>query len=79
MNTSKALVNNLFATATAMLEDTIEFAVAGQSSRRTPQDLAQYAIKLEASAHDISVLANAAGVIARLTISDEPKRRKKSR
>ena len=39
----RELANHLFATATAMLEDVIEVAVAGQSWRLTPSQLADTA------------------------------------
>ena len=57
-------VNRLFATATAMLEDTIEVAVAGQSPRLTPSQLADGCRRLQALAQAIAVIAEAATIIA---------------
>ena len=60
------LANRLFATGTAMLEDAIEMAIAGQSQGLGPSDLADLGRRLQAAAQDIAVLAQAAAIIAGL-------------
>ncbi len=60
------LANRLFATGTAMLEDAIEIAIAGQSQGLGPSDLADLGRRLQAAAQDIAVLAQAAAIIAGL-------------
>ena len=58
------LANRLFAAATAMLEDAIEVAAAGQSHGATPSRLADHGRRLRAAARDIAVLAEAAMIAA---------------
>ena len=73
----RELVRRLFAAATAMLEDAIEVAVAGQSHRIPPSQLAVHARRLQASARDIAVIAEAAMVVANLGVNqhrDQPQR-----
>ncbi len=60
----RELANRLFAAATAMLEDAVEVAAAGQSSRLTPSRLADHGRRLQAAARDIAVLAEAAVIAA---------------
>ncbi len=60
----RELVLRLFATATAMLEDTIEVAIAGQSPRLNPSQLADHGHQLQATARDSAVLAEAATIVA---------------
>ncbi|MPZ24687.1 MAG: hypothetical protein GEU28_14435 [Dehalococcoidia bacterium] len=59
------LANQLFATATAMLEDALEIAVAGQAPLCPAPELADLALRLEAMTREISALAQSALVIAR--------------
>ena len=59
-------------TFAGMLEDAIETAVAGQSSKRKPADLAELGIALSQSAREIAVVADAARIIANLA---NPRRR----
>ena len=61
---SRELAHRLFAAATAMLEDTIEVAVAAQSPHLTAAQLARQAGRLEAAGRDIAILAEAAGTVA---------------
>ncbi len=61
----RELANWLFAAATAMIEDMIETAVAGQSSRLSPSQLADYGLSLQSAARDVAIIAEAAMVIAR--------------
>ena len=60
----RELGNRLFATATAMLEDAIEVAVAGQSSKLNPRQLADRANWLLTVLRDIAVIAEAAMIVA---------------
>jgi hypothetical protein len=63
---TRDLGNRLFATATAMLEDAIEVAVAGQSLRLNPAQLADTGRRLQAAARDIAIIAEAAMIIINL-------------
>ncbi len=58
--------NRLFATATVMLEDATEAAVAGQSARLDPAQLADHGHRLQATARDIAIIAEAAMIVANL-------------
>ena len=73
------LANRLFATATAMLEDAMEVAVAGQLPRLSPSQLSDVGRRLQAAAHDIVVIAEAAAIVADLGISHPPGRRNRPR
>ncbi len=68
------LANRLFATGTAMLEDAIEMAIAGQSQRLGPSDLADLGRRLRAVAHDVAVIAEAAAIVADLDVNTPPAR-----
>ena len=57
------LANRLFATATAMLEDATEIA-AGQSPLLDPSGLVEHGRRLQATALDIAVIAEAATIAA---------------
>ena len=61
---NRELANRLFATATAMLEDVIAVAVAGQSPRLDPSQLVEHGLRLQTTAHDIAVIAESAIIIA---------------
>lgn len=54
-----------------MLEDAIAYADAGQSPRLTASQLAENGRRLQAAAHDIAVIAEAATIVAELG-DDEP-------
>ncbi len=73
------LANRLFATGTAMLEDAIEMAIAGQSQRLGPSDLADLGRRLRAVAHDVAVIAEAAAIVADLDVNDPPARQNRPR
>ena len=60
----RELANHLFAAVTATLEDATEVAAAGQSSRLSPLQLADHGRHLQAAAHDIAVIAEAATIAA---------------
>ncbi len=64
----RELANRLFATATAMLEDVIEVAVAGQSPRLNPSQLADHGRQLQATARDIAIIAEAATIVAKSSV-----------
>ncbi len=74
----RELANQLFAMATAMLEDVIEVAVAGQSSRLNPSQLADHGRCLQAAAQDIAIIAEAATIVANLSVERPRNRRKRS-
>ena len=75
----RELANRLFATATAMLEDVIEVAVAGQSPRLTPSQLADNGRRLQTTARDIAIIAEASVIVANLGVDRRRNRRKRSR
>ena len=75
----RELANRLFATATAMLEDVIEVAIAGQSPRLTPSQLADHGRRLQSAAHDIAIIAEAAVIVAIPGVNRRRNRRKRSR
>ncbi len=60
----RALAHRLLAAATAMPEDAIAVAVAGQSAKLGPRQLAERPRQLHAAARDITVIAEAAMIIA---------------
>jgi hypothetical protein len=76
---TRDLANTLFATATAMLEDAIEVAVAGQSPRLKPSQLADTGRRLQAVARDIAIIAEAAVIVANLGRNRRRNRRKRAR
>lgn len=61
---SRELAHRLFAAATAMLEDAIEVAVAGQSPQLPPLELSKHGRHLQAVVREILVLAEAAVIVA---------------
>lgn len=58
------LANQLFASATALLEDALELAVAGQSPRLGRSQLADLSHRLASAARNIGVLADSAAIAA---------------
>ncbi len=75
----RELAHRLFAAATAMLEDAIEVALAGQSPRLPPTQLAVRARRLQASARDIAAIAEAAMIVANLGINQHRNQSQHSR
>ncbi len=73
------LAHRLFSAATAMLEDAIDLAVAGQSPRLDPSKLADHGRRLKAAAHDITIVAGAAVIAANLSANHPPSRRSRPR
>ncbi len=73
----RELAHRLFAAATAMLEDAIGAAVAGQSRRLNPSQLAYAGRRLQAAARDIAVIAEAAMIVANSGIYQHPNRPKR--
>jgi len=65
----RELANRLFAAVTAMLEDAIEVAVAGQSPKLDPRQLANRARRLYAAAQEIAAMAEAAMIVANSGVS----------
>ena len=59
----RELVRRLFAAASALIETAHEAAVAGQSEALTATVYAEAARQLEAAAHSLAALAEAAAVI----------------
>ena len=55
----RELTNRLFATATGMLEDATEVAVAGQSPRLSASHLADHGRRIQAAAQDVAIIAEA--------------------
>ncbi len=75
----RELANRLFAVATASLEDVIELAVAGQSPQLTPTQLVDHGRRLQAAARDILVVAEAATIVANLSVNRRRNRQKRPR
>ena len=61
-------MSRLFAAATAMLEDAIEIAVAGQSSRLDRKKLGALGSRLGVAAQEIATIAQAATILANFKI-----------
>ena len=59
----RELAHRLLAAATAMPENAIEAALAGQSAKLGPRPLADRARQLHAAARDITVIAEAAMIV----------------
>ncbi len=75
----RELANHLFATATTMLEDATEIAVAGQSSQLNLSQFADQGRRLQAAARDIAAIAEAAVIVANLGDNRHRNRPKRSR
>ncbi len=75
----KELVRRLMAKATAMLEDTVETTVAGQSDRLSAPGYARAARRLQAAARDIATIAEAAAVVTNLSVERPRNRRNRPR
>ncbi len=75
----KELVRRLMAKATAMLEDAVEMAVAGQSDRLSAPGYARAAGHLQAAVRDIAVLAEVATIIANTGVNQTQNRQKPAR
>ncbi len=75
----RELVRRLFVTATELIETAHNAAVAGQSSEIAAEDHAEAARRLQATARDVAVLAEATMIVANLGINQHPNRRKRRR
>ena len=64
----RELVRRLFATATELIETAHNAAVAGQSSEIAAEHHAEAARRLQATARDVAVLAEAAIIVVNLDI-----------
>ena len=73
----REFANRLFATATARLEDAIGVAVAGQSPRLDPAQLADHGRRLQAAVREIAAIAEAAIIIVSPGNSRPPSRRQR--
>lgn len=73
----REFANRLFATATARLEDAIGVAVAGQSPRLDPAQLADHGRRLQAAVREIAAIAEAATIIASQGNSRPPSQRQR--
>lgn len=71
---TRELANRLFATATGILENAAEIAIAGQHPRLTSTGCTSCAEELKAAADDLTALANAALALVRpaATRSENP-------
>lgn len=74
----RQLLTHLFAKATALLEDAIEPAVAGQSSRNTAKTFGRNAANLHETARNLAAIADSAEAILRMS-ETPPSKRKKAR
>ncbi len=75
----RELAHRLFAAATAMLENAIEAVVAGQSAKLGPRQHADRAHRLHAAARDITVIAEAAMIVANSGVNQHRNRPKRPR
>ncbi len=73
----RELANRLFATATARLEDAIGVAVAGQSPRLDPAQLADHGHRLQAAVREIASIAEAATIVVSQDNNRPPSRRQR--
>ena len=60
----REILQRLFVVATEFVESAHDAATKGQSARLTAQGYAETAGRLQAAAHDIAALAEAAAIIA---------------
>ena len=75
----RELATRLFAAATAMLEDALGPAVAGQSPRSSPAALAEHGRRLQAALRDAAIIAEAAVIVATLGAGRGRKRQNRAR
>ena len=66
------LANRLFATATAMLEEAIEVAIAGQSPRLDSSEISDHGRRLQALARELQTIAEAAAITTVRAAKDPP-------
>ncbi len=64
----RELLRRLFGVATELIENAHEVAIAGQSNTLAAPDYATTARRLQAAARDIAVLAEAAMIVANLSV-----------
>ena len=75
----RELANRLFAAATAMLEDAAAVAAAGQSPRLSTAQLVESGGRLKVAAQAVTVLAEAAAIVADPDIVGRQSPRKRRR
>ena len=78
-NADRNLANRLFVTAAERIEDAVEIAVAGQSTRLTPTRISDHGRRPQAAAHDLPVIAEATTVVADLGVDRLPNQRDRPR
>ncbi len=75
----RELVRGLFAVATELIETAHDATVAGQSSENSAENCAETARRLQATARDVAVLAEAAMIVSNLGINQHRTQSKHSR
>ncbi len=75
----RELVRRLFAAATELIETAHDAAVAGQSGEIAGRDYAAAARRLHATARNIAVIAEAAMIVANLSINQHSNQSQHSR
>ncbi len=75
----RELVRGLFAAATALIETAHDAAVAGQSGEIAAGDYAEAARRLQATARDVAVLAEAAMIVANSGVNQQQIRQERPR
>ncbi len=75
----RELVRRLFAAATELIESAHEATVAGQSGEITAEAYAEAARRLQATARDVAVFADAAMIVANLDVNQHRNQSKRSR
>lgn len=71
MDDDRDLANWLFANATTMLEDAACMAATGQSSQVDASQLIDLGQKLQAATHDITIIVQAAAIIATRSANED--------
>ncbi len=75
----RELVRRLFVAAAELIETAHDAAVAGQSGDIAGEDYAEAARRLQATARDVAVLAEAAMIVANSGINQHRKQRPRRR
>ena len=78
-NDHRELLRRLFAAATELIETAHEAAVEGQSGDIVAETYAAASRRLQATARDVAVLAEAAMIVANFGINQHRNRRKPAR
>ena len=75
----RELVRRLFTAATELIETAHDATVAGQSSEIAAEDYTETARRLQGTARDVTVLAEAAMIVANLSINQHRNQSQHSR